>query len=98
MSLSASCRWAVFSRVVAASVGGYALANLITIALSLIVNALGMQAAVVLLAAEMASFMVWAVIIMAIFHARSATRAWLWLSGAAAVFLLVMWLLPKAGA
>jgi hypothetical protein len=36
-----------------------------------------------LLATTMASFLVYAAIVMAVFHARSAVRAWMWLAVAA---------------
>lgn len=99
MSVSARDRWEVFSRVVAAVVAGYALTNLITIVLPLLLHAAGWPLATVMLAAQMASFLIWSVVIMAVFHARTATWAWLWLLGACMVLLPVTWLLlPTAAA
>jgi hypothetical protein len=49
--------------------------------------------------ATMASFLVWTAIVMTVFHARSATRAWAWLTAAAVPLSLIVWqLLPGARA
>ncbi|HWK54332.1 MAG TPA: DUF3649 domain-containing protein [Hyphomicrobiales bacterium] len=88
-------RWSVASRSLAAIIGGYALANVITIAASLVLHALGLSLAPVVLGNMLASFLVWAVIIMAVFHARSAAHAWLWLAGSALPLGVIVWcLLP----
>lgn len=92
-------RWAVASRVLAASAGGYALTSLLTIAVSLLLPLAGVDLAAALLGTTMASFLVWVAIVMAVFHARSASRAWAWLAGGALVSGVVLWLLlPGAGA
>lgn len=94
---SAQYRWSVASRVLAASVGGYAFTSLMTIAVSLLLPLAGMPLASAVLTATMASFLVWAGIVMAVFHARSATRAWAWMAGAAVPLGLIVWqLLPGA--
>jgi hypothetical protein len=83
----------IISRVLAAITGGYAVTSLLTLALTLMLAALGVNQAQALLAATTGSFLVWAAIIMAVFHARSALRAWLWLAGAFALFALATCLL-----
>jgi len=74
--LSSNPRWALGSRVLAGVVGGYAFSSLFTIAVSLLLPKLGVQQAQGVLAASMASCFVYAAVIVAVFHARSATRAW----------------------
>jgi len=86
-------RLSVASRVVAAIGGGYALVSLLTIALSLLLPRIGIDQAQTMLASSMASFVVYAVVIMAVFHARSATRAWVILIVANAPLALVAALL-----
>jgi hypothetical protein len=50
-----------------------------------------------LLATTMASFLVYAAIVMAVFHARSAVRAWMWLAVAAVPpGMVTALLLPEA--
>jgi hypothetical protein len=95
----AARRWSIASRVLAASIGGYALTSLLTLALPLALASLGIDPAQALLAATTASFLVYAGIIMAVFHARSAARAWAWLAGGALPLGIVVYLLlPGAGA
>jgi Protein of unknown function (DUF3649) len=85
--------WSVVSRVAAAGLGGYALTSLSTIALSLLLAELGVGRAEAVVASIIASFPYYAVIIMAVFCARSATRAWMGLiiasvpPGLVAIFL-----------
>lgn len=91
-------RWSVLSRVLAAAVGGYALTVLLTMAVSLVLSALGVALPEAVLATSTASFLVHAAIIMATFHARSAARAWAWLASASALSTMVTsLLLPGAG-
>lgn len=91
-------RWSIVSRVLAASLGGYAVVSLYTLVTPLALAASGVDQAQTLLAATTASFLVYAAIVMAVFHARSAARAWAWLVGAAVpAVALVSLLLPKAG-
>ncbi len=92
-------RWSVASRTAAAVIGGYALTSLLTLALSLLLPVLGMARPEALLAATVASFLVYAAVIMAAFHARSAARAWAMIAIAAVpAAIVVALLLPGAGA
>jgi len=70
-------RLSVLSRVLAAVAGGYVVTSLLSIALALGLTALGMNKAEAVLATTMAAFLLYALIIMAVFHARTAARAWL---------------------
>jgi hypothetical protein len=70
-------RWSVASRTVAAVVGGYAFTSLLVIAISVLLPRFGIDQAETLFAATMASFLIYAVAIMAVFQARTATRAWM---------------------
>jgi hypothetical protein len=92
-SASARRRWSIASRALAAGVGGYALTSLFTLALPLALAFLGVNQAQALLAATIASFLLYAAIIMAVFHARNAARAWAWLIAIALPLGLVVWLL-----
>jgi hypothetical protein len=92
-SQSACRRWSVASRTLAAVVGGYAVTTLLNLAVPLLFSALGAGLPQALASALMASFLIWAVIVMAAFHARSAARAWAWLIGAAIPLGLVVWFL-----
>jgi hypothetical protein len=75
-SLRGNPRWALTSRVLAAVVGGYLFTSLVTLAVSLLLPLLGVPRAQGVLAATMGSFLVYAAVILAVFHARSAWRAW----------------------
>lgn len=86
-------RWSIAARVLAASVGGYALTSLLNLALPLALASFGVNQAQALLATTTASFLIYAAIIMAVFHARSAARAWAWLAASALPLGLVVWLL-----
>lgn len=86
-------RLAVASRTIAGTLGAYGLTSLITIALSLLLARAGMAKTEAVIAATLASFAVFAVIAMAVFHAVSVTRAWLWLIGAAVSIGLAAYLL-----
>ena len=91
----AAYRWSVASRALAAIVGGYVLTSLIVLVLSLALPWIGVSQAEAVLASTIGSFLVWVAIIMAVFHARSATRAWIWLVGAALPMGILVWaLLP----
>lgn len=71
-------RWQVFSRVLAAALDGYALTALATIALArVLTRLLGMLPAAAILSATLVSFVLFTVIVLWVFSARSATRAWL---------------------
>jgi hypothetical protein len=90
--------WSLTSRVLAALVGGYAFTSLLTLTLSLCLPALGVSRAQALHALSMGSFLVYAGVIMAVFHASSPTRAWRWLIRASVPMGLIVALqLPGAG-
>lgn len=86
-------RWSVASRTLAATIGGYTFISLMTIAVPLLLGAAGVSQPQALLATTMSSFLVYVAIIMAVFHARSATRAWLGLFVAAAPLAFIAALL-----
>lgn len=92
--LSWRYRLQVASRVVAAAVGGYALASALTVLLALI---LPLPRAQAVLASTMLGFVWYTVAVIWVFTARSATRAWLLMVLPAAVLaVLCWWLLPSA--
>lgn len=70
-------RWSVASRVLAAVVGGYIVTSLMTLALTLALTWIGTSQAEALMASTIASFLVYAAIVMAAFHVRTASRAWM---------------------
>lgn len=85
-------RLSVVSRVLAAIVGGYALAVAIKLLLTLQapVEPAGMFANLLIYAIH-TGILMWA------FHTHSATRAWVWLLGWTAVVYAVCWLLIQKG-
>ncbi|MCG8359152.1 MAG: DUF3649 domain-containing protein [Kiloniellales bacterium] len=90
-------RWSAASRVLAAVVGGYALTSLLTLAVPLLFSAAGLSQAQALHATTMAGFLVYAGIVIMVFHARSATQAWTWLAVAAVpAGIIIALLLPEA--
>ena len=90
-------RWSAISRVLAAVVGGYALTSLSTLSVPLLLSAAGLGQAQALHATTMAGFLVYAGIVLAVFHARSATRAWTWLAATAVPpGIVIALLLPEA--
>lgn len=86
-------RWSVASRTLAGTLGAYGVTALGTVALSLVLAALGMARAEAVTAATLASYAVFAIIAMAVFHAASPARAWAWLVGVAVPLALLTWLL-----
>lgn len=83
--------WRLLVRVLTAIVGGYALASLFATALALGLLALtSMPRLEAVRASALASFLVYAVAIMAIIHSRSTTQAWIWLSLGCLVCLLII--------
>jgi len=72
-------RWSAVFRIAAGTLGAYGLTSLVTVALSLLLARIGMTRVEAVTAATLASFVVFAVIAMATFHARNAIRAWGWL-------------------
>lgn len=85
-------RWAVASRVLAASVGGYAVAALVSSVFTLVWVQLGGGArADAVLWASLCSFALYAGVAIAVFAARSATRAWAGLCAVALPCALLLW-------
>jgi len=76
MTTTSTYRWSVASRAIAAIVGGYMLTSFVSIAVSLLLAEMGVNKAEAVLAMSMASFLIYAVVIMAVFTARTPTRAW----------------------
>ena len=94
---TAARRRSVASRTLAAVAGGYAVATLVNIAAPLVLAKAGLDLPQSLLATMMVSFLLWAAIVMAVFHARSAQRAWAWLACAAFPLAATAWmLLPRS--
>ncbi|MFT4053346.1 MAG: DUF3325 domain-containing protein [Novosphingobium sp.] len=71
-----SHRIAIASRILAASLGGYAVTSLVIVALGALLPIFGVARSSVILGATITSFPIWAGIVMAVFHARTARRAW----------------------
>jgi len=92
--VSWSYRLQVASRVLAATVGGYALTSALTVLLALIWPLPRAQA---VLASTMLGFAWYTIAVMWVFTTRSATRAWLGMVlPATMIALLCRWLLPAA--
>lgn len=90
--------WSVVSRIVAGTLGAYALTSLVTVVLSLLLALLGMDRVEAVTAVTLASFAVFAGLAMTVFHTRSAARAWAWLFCLSAPLGLLSWLLmPGTG-
>ncbi|MFC3443674.1 DUF3649 domain-containing protein [Sphingobium rhizovicinum] len=90
--------WPLLSRIMAAVIGGYVLASALALLATLALPWLGVSTADALHAATMASFLLYAAIIMAVFHASSATRAWLGLVAVAAPAGLILWIVQPGAA
>ncbi|MBD9414463.1 DUF3649 domain-containing protein [Pseudomonas sp. PDM16] len=82
--------WSIASRVLAALIGGYALAYGFSVYLPL---ARPDRVAF----AGMFSFAVWTAAVIYVFAARSAARAWLWLAGLTAAMCLAAFLPSELG-
>lgn len=72
-------RFSVLSRVVAGTLGAYAIAALGTAALARILIAAGSDPVEATLGSTLASFAVFCGISIAVFHAEKVQRAWAWL-------------------
>jgi len=94
-TLTAGYRWAVASRVTAATLGGYALTSAATVLLALIWPIPRAQA---LLSATMLSFAVYTVAVLWVFSTRSHLRAWAWLIGLTAVLSALAWAIERGAA
>jgi hypothetical protein len=80
-------RLAILSRLVAAFGGGHVLTSL---GVALASRWSPQIPAGAILWATMAGFLAYPVIVMMVFHARSAGRAWLWISGCSAIAALLI--------
>jgi hypothetical protein len=81
------------ARTLAGTLGAYGLTVQATVVLSFVLALGGMNRAEAVIAATLASFAIFAAIAMAVFHARSASRACLWLVGTAIPLALLQWVL-----
>lgn len=93
-----SPRWVVFSRILAATLGGYALATSSALFIGqLLLSSTGKYQAIHI--GLLLSFLVYACAAMWVFSASNATKAWVGLIKWNLVFLLGTWLLMRfAGA
>lgn len=82
-------RFTVLSRILAGFGGGYVLTSLAMVLASLSLP--GSKASAVLVA-TMPGFLIYALIVMAVFHARDMVRTWIWI-GVVAGFLAIAVLL-----
>lgn len=90
--LSRRYRWEVASRVVAAAIGGYALASALTVLLALIWPLPQAQA---VLASTMLGFVWYTVAVIWVFTTRSHVRAWVGMVlPTVLIAMLCWWLLP----
>jgi hypothetical protein len=69
-------RWSIASRTFAGVFGAYAVTSLFIVAGSLLASRLGVNRALAVLTTTQVSFLLYAVLIMAAFHTRTAVRAW----------------------
>ncbi|QTC00167.1 DUF3649 domain-containing protein [Alcaligenes sp. SORT26] len=93
--LSSNYRLQVLSRIVAATVGGYALASAVTVLLTLLWPLPKGQA---VLATNMLGFVWYTIAVMWVFSTKSATRAWVGMVLPTALIALLSFLLIPAGA
>lgn len=87
-------RLSVPSRILAAAFGGYALASTASALLALILPMPRQEATTTAL---LLSFLFYALAVIWVFHARSATRAWIGMALPAAAMALACWLLGAGG-
>ena len=85
-ALSTAYRLSVLSRIVAASVGGYVIINLMHLALSVV---LPVEYFKVLLFSMQTGFLWWTCLVIWCFSTRSAKRAWLGLAVIALPFAVI---------
>lgn len=95
LSASARYRWAVLSRVIAASIGAYAVTWAAIVLVALIWPLPRAEAVGV---ATMLGFLIFAAVAMWVFTASSAWRAWIGIAGWTAVFAALDWWLMQGGA
>ena len=93
-TVSGAYRLGILSRVLAASLGGYALAALLSSVLALALpHVAGVSRANSVLTASLLSFVIYTVIALWVFCARTALRAWLGMMGLAAIAGVLLWYL-----
>lgn len=97
LSNSARNNWSLVARSLAGTLGAYGVTALFTAALSLLLARIGMDGIEAVTTATLLSFAIFALAAMAVFHARSALRAWTWLIAISLPMgLVVLALLPGA--
>lgn len=84
-------RLSVTARTLAGTLGAYGLTVQLTVVLSYLLALAGMDRVEAVTAATLASFAIFAMVSMAVFHARSAARACLWLAATALPLALMQW-------
>lgn len=94
----AGARWSAAARVLAGTLGAYGLASLATVALALVLAALGFDRVEAVYTAQLLSFALFALIAIAVFHARNIVWTWVCLVGAAVPLALLNWWLMPGGA
>lgn len=95
MSVSARYRWAVFSRVIAATLGAYAFTWAAIVLVALIWPLPRGEAVGV---ATMLGFLIYAVVAMWVFSVSSVWRVWITIVGWTAAFAALDWWLMQGGA
>lgn len=92
---AARYRLGVLSRILAAALGGYALTSaLTTLLLAALMSMPEVQARV---SALKPGFLIYLPILLWVFHARSATRAWVWLAVWTGLAAALCWVLLQGG-
>lgn len=86
-------RLEVTARTLAGTLGAYGVTVQVTIVLSFMLALCGMDRAEAVVAATLASFGIFAIFAMAIFHASSAGRAWGWLAAISVPLAFLQWVL-----
>lgn len=96
-TLSPTTRYRVgmLSRILAASIGGYVLMNIVTVAFTFL---LPVENYTAFLFSVQTSFLVYSITIIWVFTARTATKAWLGLLVLAVPLALIDWYFYKQGA
>lgn len=92
LSDGARYRWMVFSRILAAAMGGFLIANLSVPLVTALFPGRGILATY---SGMLFSYVVWLIVILWVFSASSATRAWIGAAGTA-LALSVLALLSKS--
>ncbi|THF65941.1 iron transporter [Pseudothauera nasutitermitis] len=88
-------RVSVASRTLAAILGGYALTSALT--MLLLAALMPMPETMARVSALKPGFLIYLLILLWVFHARSATRAWAWLAAWTGVASALCWAVLKGG-